>query len=568
MHSVNRLKLERDQLYAILGRARSAPLPEQDIAMLEAALETLELITQELETKRTSIRRLRKMLFGSSSEKMRDVLSDDDRAGEDEAGIDSQQQDQTASDSSSPNDTAATEQQSKGDEDAANGQNVGKKKRRGHGRNGADAYTGARTVDVPHETLKSGDLCPECAKGKVYDQRKPGVIVRIVGRAPLQGTVYKLEKLRCNLCGCVCAATPPEDAGTEKYDETAASMIATLKYGSGMPFYRLEALQRSLGIPLPASTQWDIVSSAAGKLQPVFHELIRQAAQGTVLHNDDTTMKILELGKQLAQARAMQGDSPPRTGVFTTGIVSLNMGHEIALFFTGNQHAGENLDEVLKQRAKTLSPPIQMSDALSRNLPKTFETLVANCNAHARRKFVDVTESFPAECRHVLETLSDVYKNDAYARNQSMSPQERLEYHQAESGPLMAELGRWLEEQLEAKKVEPNSGLGEAIAYMRKHWHKLTKFLHVPGAPLDNNVCERALKKAILHRKNALFYKTENGARVGDIFMSLIYTACLSGVNPFDYLTALQKHAEELSIHPELWMPWNYCDAVARSKAA
>jgi hypothetical protein len=119
-------------------------------------------------------------------------------------------------------------------------------------------------------------------------------------------------------------------------------------------------------------------------------------------------------------------------------------------------------------------------------------------------------------------------------------------------------LEKWLRERLAQRQVEPNSGLGKAIAYMITHWQKLTLFLRVPGAPLDNNLCERALKKAILHRKNALFYKTEYGASVGDVFMSLIHTCQLCPVDPLDYLTTLHKHTEEVARNPQAWMPWNY----------
>jgi len=230
------------------------------------------------------------------------------------------------------------------------------------------------------------------------------------------------------------------------------------------------------------------------------------------------------------------------------------------------RHAGENLKDVLAQRAADLAPPIQMCDALSRNFPSELKTILANCLAHGRRQFVDVAEHFPEECRHVLEALSVIYRNDAIARKRNLSPEARLEFHQAESGPTMEELHTWLSRQLEERLVEPNSGLGGAITYMLKHWKELTLFLRVPGAPLDNNVCERALKKAILHRKNALFYKTANGARVGDLFMSLIYTCELCGANPFDYLTELERHAAELASAPQDWMPWNYrqtLDALA-----
>ena len=222
---------------------------------------------------------------------------------------------------------------------------------------------------------------------------------------------------------------------------------------------------------------------------------------------------------------------------------------------------------MLQQRATGLDPPIQMCDALSRNMSDELKTIVANCIAHGRRRFVDVAENFPAECLHVLGLLKEVYKNDATAREQGMTPTERLRFHQEQSGPWMKTLEDWCREQIEQHKVEPNSGLGEAIGYMRKHWTKLTLFLREPGAPLDNNICERVIKKAILHRKNAYFYKTENGARVGDLFMSLIHTCELCGANPFDYLTELQKHATELAAAPQDWMPWNYTETLAADNA-
>jgi hypothetical protein len=199
-----------------------------------------------------------------------------------------------------------------------------------------------------------------------------------------------------------------------------------------------------------------------------------------------------------------------------------------------------------------------MCDALSRNMPAELHTILANCLAHGRRQFVDVAEHFPEECRHVLEALKVIYQNDAAAREKSLSPEARLQFHKAQSGPVMQELHTWLTRQLDDRRVEPNSGLGAAIAYLLKHWDRLTLFLRQAGAPLDNNVCERALKKVILHRKNAMFYLTENGARVGDLYLSLIYTCELCGVSPFDYLTELQRHAEEVAANPGCWMPWNY----------
>jgi len=382
------------------------------------------------------------------------------------------------------------------------------------------------------------------------------VLVRIVGQAPLAATVYSLERLRCGACGQVFTAQEPEGVGPEKYDETAAAMIAQLKYGSGTPFYRLEQLEGQLGIPLPAATQWEIVEEAAELIKPARDELIRQAAQGEVLHNDDTSMRVLRLKRE---------PSDERTGVFTSGIVSTAQGWKIALFFTGRQHAGENIADVLKRRVVELPSPIQMCDALSRNVPKLpsgVEILLANCLAHGRRQFVEVAANFPEQCRYVLEMLGQVYGHDAEARERGLKPDERLRFHQERSGPVMDQLHRWLEAQFAERKTEPNSGLGKAIQYLLRHWRPLTLFLREAGAPLDNNISERALKRAVLHRKNALFYRTLNGAQVGDLYMTLIHTCQLCDSNSFDYLIELQRHAAEVAAQPAKWMPWNYRDTL------
>ena len=339
-------------------------------------------------------------------------------------------------------------------------------------------------------------------------------------------------------------------------------MIALLRYGSGFPWYRLEGLQENLGIPLPAATQCEIVKDAAAKIQPAGDELIRQAAQGGVVHNDDTSMRVLSLDRGAASEVDIAAE---RTGVFTSGIVSIGEEYRIGLYFTGRKHAGENLSDVLKQRAAGLEAPIQMCDALSRNLPKQLQVIIGHCLAHARRHFVEVTPNFPQECRFVLESLGEVYGYDEAARAQRMSPEQRLHFHQEHSGPVMKKLYVWLDAQFGERIVEPNSGLGQAISYLLKHWDRLTLFLRQPGAPLDNNVCERALKKSILHRKNSLFYKNRKGAQMGDLFMSLIHTCELNGADPFDYLNQLQRHAEELRQTPSEWMPWNYRETLART---
>ncbi len=326
----------------------------------------------------------------------------------------------------------------------------------GHGRNAASAFTGAEKVSVQHAQLKPGDPCPECREGRVYRQKEPKTLIRIVGQAPLKATVFEMERLRCNGCCQVFTAAEPAGVGAWKYDMTAVAMIAMLKYGTGMPFNRMELLETQLGIPLPATTQWELMEQAAGLLKLILDELIRQAAQGSVVHNDDTGMRILKL---------LRNTDDGRTGTFTSGIVSIWREWRIALYFTGWKHAGENLADVLKRRVADLDAPIQMCDALSRNTPKLpgVEVLLANCLAHGRRQVVDVAANFPEECRYVLETLGKVYQTDAQARERQLSPEGRLLLHQEHSAPLMDELHEWMETQFAEHKTEPNSGLGKAI---------------------------------------------------------------------------------------------------------
>ena len=507
------MDIKQDELDALLERVRSNELQDGDYELIKGLVETVAYLNTLSNEKAASIKRLLKMVFGDKTEKKK---------------------------KSNPQNRPKR-----------------KKKKKGHGKNGANAYKGAKKIKICHQSLKSGNDCPACEKGKLYGEKPPAKIVRITGGAPFQATVYELQKLRCNLCGQIFTAQAPDNVGKEKYDAKSGAMLALLKYGSGVPLYRLGKLQASLGMPLPPSTQWEIIENVADKIHPVYTELIRQAAQGKVLYNDDTTMKILSLMKETDKAAK-------RKGMFTSGILSECDVGKIALFFTGHNHAGENLSRVLQERGSRKDRPIQMCDALSRNLPKGFESILCNCLVHGRRNFVDVMDDFPEACDHVINTVAKIYEHDHKVKEQGLDDAQRLQYHQTHSGPLMRALKVWLEDKFENKEVEPNSSLGKAISYMLNHWQELTRFLEVPGAPLDNNLCEQLLKKSILHRKNSLFYKTEHGAYIGDLFMSLIHTCNLQNINPFEYLTALQKHSSEIFQNPADWLPWSFEKTIAK----
>lgn len=275
------IELDAEQLDALLLRVEAGQLTPEDVETLIAALKSYAYVTQLIDQKSTTIARLRKLLFGSETEKTAAV---------------------TGQDAEPPSTDTAGQPDAPGNADSA--ATKARQKPKGHGRNGAEDYPGAKRVEVSHESLNAGDPCPSCDRGTLYGQPQGGVALRFTGQSPLQVTIYELEKLRCGLCGEVFTAKLPEGAGLDKYDATMAGMIAVLKYGNGLPFNRLAGLQENLGMPLPSSTQWDIVAEASALIQPAYDELIRQAAQGHVLHNDDTTVKILELMGERAKAAA------------------------------------------------------------------------------------------------------------------------------------------------------------------------------------------------------------------------------------------------------------------------
>jgi transposase len=456
-----------------------------------------------------------------------------------------------------------------GEEAAAPGESQrleGAKPKGGHrpgmGRLGADAYVGAERVPCRHDELAAGQRCPVCGQGTLYDLPK-GVELRIDGHALLSAIRYELDKLRCSACGAIFTAPLPEQAGQTKYSPRARAVLVVSRYYLGLPFYRIEGYQAMQGVPVADATQWEQIEAVARCCYGVFGYLERLAAQGEVIHQDDTTVRILTLMQENEQIRARaaaQGLSRAneRTGMFTTALVVRVGERLIALYYSGRAHAGENLAALLHKREADQAPPLTMSDALSRNDVEEGLVIRCHCLVHGRRQFSDLEEMFPGECRVVIETLKQVFDHDEAAREQAMNPAARLTYHQAYSQPLMDDLKGWLDQQIHDRLVEPNSALGKAIAYMRTHWGTLTRFLHLERAPLDNNLVEQALKLFIRQRKNSLFYKSEHSAHVASVLTSVILTCIYAGVNALEYFVVLQEHRAEVFAEPEAWLPWTY----------
>jgi transposase len=402
--------------------------------------------------------------------------------------------------------------------------------------------------------------CPDCAvcntKGTLrHDNDSLQTIVRLTGSPLITGTRYLAPGMRCDTCQTRFQTPVPEEIkNAPKYDVSCASTLAIGRYSLGLPMYRMEHNQAHHGIPMKDASQWDLLRVLSDTAYSVYVALGKYASNGSLMLYDDTPGRILEnKAKGLA--------------THTTAFISLYEEHKIHLFFTGTNHAGNNADAILAKRTSDESV-IAMMDASPSNIPKNMDSKLTSrfilcfCLVHGRRKFFEMLGAFDKECNFVLDIIGQVFSNDAHCKEKNLSPEARLIYHQTHSQPLMDALRVWLHNQQSYELSEPNSGLGEAVRYMLRHWIPLTTFLRVSGAPLDSSWAERAIKIAIRHRRNSLFYKTPKGAEVGDCLMSVIYTCIRNGINPYDYLNALQRHAPAVKANPEYWLPWNYLQTI------
>lgn len=545
----NPVEIER-----LIERLKQSNLDPRDLDLAERLLRLVLTLVSVLQQKNASLKRLKRLIFGSGSDKRSGTGAGSAKASGNTSTDSAEKPDKQ----SGSNADSESTPQSSSDEKA---------KCPGHGRMAASAYTGARVVVCRHPHLKAGGRCldPFC-RGHLYPVIPPTIFIQLTGQPLVGATRYEQEVLRCSACQERFTAPLPAGVAPEKYDATCDVSIAIARYGGGLPSYRLARMQETFGVPLPESVQFERCESVADAALPVFLHLQKLAANGEVIYSDDTRVRILSCLKENEELE--EGE---RRATQTTGMVIEVGGRRIALYANGRQHTGENLDELLKQRRADLEKPIQMSDALSANWSGEAETIEAKCLAHARRKFTELDEMFPRECAVVLDAIAKVYQIEA--ETAEMSAVERLGHHQARSGPVMVKLREWIETQFAQRQVEPNSALGQALRYVLKHWDGLTRFLSVANAPLDNNLAEQALKRAVMLRKNSLFYKNEHGAMVGAILLSLIETCRLNGIGAWAYLVALMRERAAARKNPAAFLPWTYArgepaavvEAVARA---
>lgn len=434
--------------------------------------------------------------------------------------------------------------------------------KKGHGRNSADAYRGASIVEVDHPELNPGDICPaEACDGRLYEMSEPGTLVSVTGAPLASATRYNMQKLRCAICEIIYTAPLPEGVRSKKYDAYFIAMLMINKYFMSVPLYRQDRLQNHLGIPLPSSTQWDLMVANEPMLKALYKALSQDAANGVALCYDDTSVKIMS---EIRAAKTAKNGEKSQHTCYTTGIVSIHEDHRTYLYITDNRTAGKCIAEVMALRDATLDLPLMMCDAISANIPQGISEdlyILCFCLVHARRQFYELPNGYDDLADKVIGLIGTIYDHEAHTKG--FSHEKRLAYHQEKSTPVMAELKLYLEEQ--KLEFEPNSVAGKAIDYILKRWTELSQFLRQPHAPLDTNIVERALKLVIQVRKSSMFYKSLSSAAFASYVQSALYSAAQNDINPCEYMCALIDNEDAVIKNPTRWLPWHYKETLKQS---
>lgn len=448
--------------------------------------------------------------------------------------------------------------------------------KKGHGRNGADAFVNASNYFYPLTAGIIGALCALCRTGPVFRYRDK-VVIRVVGQPLFAAERHHFEQGRCRLCGAVFTADGKElvvssgiGTGYITYDWSACAMLSFMHYFGGGPFKRLEAMHEGWGIPMSDANQWRIVDECDDLLAPVYRALERHAIQkATGLRFGDTGSMIIDTRRQIQQelqALTLLGESTQhvRTGINATGFYIDTAEGKVVLFFTGRHHAGEIVDQLLARRGAGAKKLPTVTDAASKNFDHDHAEKLeqAVCNAHCFLKFRAVKDQFPAEYAVAAEVYGKVFENDDEAKALDLASDERMLYHREHSKPEMLKLWQMCKDKVDANLIEPSSPLWEPVSFVINQWPRLTKFYEVPGVPLDSNLVEQTLIIPVRYLAGSFAYKTQNGADVGDHFMSLIATANANGVEPVAYLTECLRNHEDLAKRPEHYLPWVYRDRL------
>jgi hypothetical protein len=384
--------------------------------------------------------------------------------------------------------------------------------------------------------------------------------LQFTGNAPVEVAKYNKKVLRCNACGHEFMRSKK----ITKWTNGARSNIILQKV-TGTPWHRLADLQKLHGIAVAASTMWTQVQNVWNEVASyIYTALMDEASKSKMLCIDDTGAKILEVIAENQNLPEKQRKACHTTTICATRICANTKARsKILLYITAQKYSGQNVAPLLEARFKQIpdSKVVIVSDMLAANTPHISSDLQKNvimsgCLVHARRKFFELLDFWPNECRYFIEEIAHIYNNED--RCIYMNDKDRLKYHQENSWVHMNNIYNKIESLFASKQVEPNSDLGKAMNYWLNHKKKLTTFLRLKGVVLDNNLSERALKRIIIQRKNSLFFYSRDSAEILSGMASIVATCKENNINAFAYLNWIQENWKLAQETPEHFLPWSY----------
>lgn len=560
-------------------------------------------IVEKFTMGKLTIKRLAKMIFGSNaSEKLSSLLNRKKKKPLPE-------QKTGNSDTDKSEDEGATKDNTKKDNDK-DGKPEKPRRKGGNGRHGVDDFTGGKVIHCHLcDGKRPGDPCPECKNGSKLYQIASKISVFLFG-SPIVSSIKTVQEQSGHTCGVKYTADlPPEYSYLEdapKHDATAVAAIVVSKFSLALSYYGLDAFQEKMGVPLPASTQSNLLRRNSPLYKCLFESLYQKAVNRDRMIFDDSGCKILEGNPLLLlpaptttqepssitnsndnknadnkyKKEKYPNDKNPIKGYASVfACQNLNGNDTIALSFFSFNHAGQNLLKILGDRKSDLPKVIALSDALKAYIKYKKNTHDCLCNAHSRRYFVDsYQESEDWISLQVLYCYRDLYKEEAYCQGNKLSPEERLAHHQLKSTAILdrienlcnfallspddhEQVGAMREKILAPENifpVEPKTGLGKAANYFLERSSKLRKFLDTPGVPLDTNLAERLEKHFIAIRNRSLFFKTNQSATDAGYIDSLLLTAEINGHNPLEYFSFIHVNKDAAMKDPNSFLPINY----------
>jgi transposase len=410
---------------------------------------------------------------------------------------------------------------------------------------------------VRHELPEAGRVCAHDGHTLVEIGADISEQLDIV---PQQIRVIQHQRIKyaCPCCDNSIRVTPAPARIIPKglLTETALAWVVTSKYQDSLPLYRQAALLSRFGGDLSRTTLAASMVRVGQAVQPIINLLRDHLLDADLILGDETVVQVLKESGRTAQSKSylwaqMTGSGPPiRLFSYTPG--------------RGSAHA-QPLYEGVKAGTTVL-----MSDGY-----EVYNALVAarglihlGCWAHARRYFVEAEAAIPKAARgpqqlatQFLTAIGELYAIEAKAKN--LDAEQRGQQRQQHSQPVLAKIQGLLVQHLHA--VTPNSLLGKALHYLSSQWPKLIRFVDNGAWPIDNNLCENAIRPFVVGRRNWLFCDTVAGAQASANLYSLIETCKANGIEPYNYLVELfrqlplAKSVEDL----EALLPWHFANPTA-----